>query len=196
MSIIVSKKLQHPDDMPAFSNQDIYQYIYGKKPPGYISKLWIKAKRQLRRNNETWTDSTIWNLAGGLSLLLTVIPLLFIWESAQTFRQNMIPVQLGAASFFYLYLLSKGTRDTQTFRVSGVLAILLAALVPMLVLNMYSSWQTAALFLPAHFAICGIAALYRSDENLDPVYILYKALSYVVFTLFTGWLSLYALTNL
>ena len=189
------KKQHHPDEIPAFSNQDIYRYIHGKEPPGSLSKLWHRAKRQLRRN-ENWTDNTGWHFAGGLSLLLIVIPFLFLWDGAQSLRRDMIPLQLAALAFFYLYILSRSDRDTPTFRVSGILAILLAALAPALLLNSFSPWHTAALFLPAHFAVCGIAALYRSDENLEPAYILYKAFSYFVFTVFTGWLSLYALTNL
>ena len=99
MSNMVFKKQHHPDEIPAFSNQDIYEYIYGKKPPGYISKLWIKAKRKLGRN-EIWTDSSLWNFVGGLSLFLTVIPFLLIWESAQTFRQAIFPLQLGACLLY------------------------------------------------------------------------------------------------
>ena len=181
------------EEIPALSNRDIYNYLHQKKRRGYIRKLWRKTKRLFRSNG---SDSVGCNLAGGLSIFLTFIPFFFLWQSADSVRQFMLPLQLGAATFFYLYILSRSKRETHLFRVSGVLAIPLAALVPVVILNLYSSWHTMVLFLPAHFAICGIAALYRSDVNLSPIYIFKKALSYLVFTLFIGWLSFYALNNL
>lgn len=193
MQVLDFKKQHQSDIAPAFSNRDIYELIHGKKPPGRINKRWLAAKR-IFRPNDTWSGSTPWNLVGGISLLLVLVAFLFYGDAG--IRQNIFPIQLGAAAFLFLYLLSKKSRETTLFKASGVLAILAAAVVPVLVLSLYSSWTLAALFLPAQLAICGIAALFRSDENLDPGYIVFKALSYLVATLLTGWLSFYAHTNL
>ena len=180
---------------PAFSNQEIYELIYGEKPTRtQKNKAWRKTKRMFRSNNETWTGSAGWNFVGALSVFFIVVPLFFIWDG--TLSQNLVPLQLGAVAFLSLFILSKINRESSTFRIAGLAAILLAVLIPALVLNLQTSLYTAALFLPAHLAVCGIAAVYRSDENLHVSYIIYKAFSYLVFTLLTGWLSLYALTNL
>jgi len=188
---MIHKKRNNPVEVPAFSNQDGYKYIYGKKPS---SGPWRKVKRLFYRN-DTWADSKAWVVAGGLSLFLIVVPFLLALGSTGKLHHNLFALQLGAASFFYLFVLSKSNREGNFFKVSGIFGILLAVLLPILILNLYPL-HTAALFLPAHLSICGIAALYRSDENLEPVYIFYKALSYFVFTLFTGWLCLYALSNI
>lgn len=192
----MSTSKHFPEKIPAFSNHDIYELIHGKKPPGKVHRKWRKASKLLFRSNDSWTGSKIWHFVGGLSFFLTLIPFLMVTESAQVLRHNLLPLQLGGAVFFYLFTLSKTDRETYLFRVSGILSILLAVAIPMLALNLYPTWHTAALYLPAHFAVCWIAALYRSDENLDVSYIIRKAFSYLVFTFLTGWLSLYALTNI
>jgi len=179
---------------PAFSNREIYELIYGEKPTRTKkNKAWRKAKRMFR-NDESWTGSVTWNLIGLVSALLTAVALFSLLSG--TLQETLVPLQLGAAAFLSLFIYSKISRENLSFSVAGVSAILLAVLLPALVLNSYSSLQTAALYLPAHLAVCGVAAVYRSDENLDVSYIVYKAFSYLVFTLLTGWLSLYALTNL
>lgn len=186
---------KNSDEGPAFSNQEIYELIYGKKPTRTRkNKAWRKTKRLFRSDNETWTGSASWNIVGILSVLFIFLPLFFLWNGSLVL--NLVPLQLGAVAFLCLFILSKVNRESLTFRIAGVSAIALAVLIPALVLNLYSSLHTAALFLPAHLAVCGIAAVYRSDENLDVSYIIYKAFSYLVFTLLTGWLSFYALTNL
>jgi len=193
MQVLVFKKQHQSDIAPAFSNRDIYELIHGKKPPGSLNKRWLAVKRMFR-HSDTWSGSTHWNFAGGISFLLIIVAFVFYGDTG--IRPNIFPIQLGAAAFLFLFLLSKRSRETTLFKVSGVLAILAAAIVPVLVLSLYSSWYVATLFLPAQLAICGIAALFRSDENLEQIYIVYKALSYLVATLLTGWLCFYAFTNL
>lgn len=184
-----------PAEIPAFSNQDIYELIHGGKPPGKVQRKWRKVSKLLFRSNDSWTGSKIWHFVGGLSLFFALIPFLMVTESTQVLRHNLLPLQLGGAMFLYLFMLSKTDRDTHLLRVSGVLSIFLAVIIPMLALNLNPTWHTTVLYLPAHFAVCWVVALYRSDENLDVSYIIRKALFYLVLTILTGSLSAYALTN-
>jgi len=192
---MVFKKQPHPDESPALSNQDLYQYIYGKKPPGFVEKKLQKSKRFFRRN-ESWTGSKGWHFAGCFFAVLAVALFFFLLQSENKIRYALFPLQLGAIAFFCLFMLSKINREAALFVGSGALSIPLAIMLPMLAINLLPNLQTSALYLPVHCAICGIAAVFRSDENLEFRYILFKALSYIFATLMLGWLSFYLYNNL
>jgi len=192
---MILKKQTHPDESPALSNQDLYQYIYGKKPPGVIEKKLKKTKRFFREN-ESWSGSKAWHLAGCFFALLAITLLFFLLLGENDLRYTLFPLQLGSVAFFYLFILSKTDRESTLFLASGALAIPLAIMAPILAITLLPTWQTSALYLPVHCAICGIAAIFRSDENLEFRFVFFKALSYIFSTLMLGWLSFYVYNNL
>lgn len=192
MNSLVFRKRNHRAEIPAFSNRDIYELIYGKKPRQKKGRLWRKLKQYLYQG-EQWLIAEKRGSAFAICCVLIALVLLSQWPVAQ--QMTFAPLLPGALSLLCMLAYNKMSPDTLLFSVSGVLAIVLAVLLPVFALNMSASIVGAAYYLPAHLAFCGIAARYRSDQNLESVYIFHKAVSYFVFTLTTGWLSYYSLSN-
>lgn len=193
MNTIVLKKQNHRSELPAFSNREIYELLYKKKPRRKTKGLRRKLSRLLH-HDKYQTRINRWTIAGVLSV--TLIALLLLSSTRSEVQINWLPLQLAAGFSLYLYAMIKQPSETLFYKVSGIFAIVFAAALPAVVMNLTSSWLAAAAYFPAQLALCGIAALYRSDDTLEPAYIFQKALSYCVITLTTGWLSFYCLTNI
>ena len=191
-SLVVLKKRNQRAELPAFSNREIYELIYGKKPRQKKNRLWRKTRRFFHQS-EQWFGSKTWGIACAVSCIL--IGLLFLSQLNTAQQTTLPPILLGAVTALYMVAFNRQSPEGGLFNTSGILAIVLAILLPFMVLNLFSSWMGAAYYLPAHLALCGIAARYRSDQSLEPAYIFHKALSYFVFTLTIGWLSYYSFSN-